>query len=131
MDTKFIDRIIKSTLAATAIFFPFLALYIGIDFALAVLFGAIWSCLNLWGIKIVVTSLISTGPRRLFLGLGVLFFKLPILYGAGYLLLRWQYLSVGGLLIGFSAIFVVALLKALSRSVLNLNKRVIAGESKT
>ena len=46
VDLGFIDSIIKSTLVLAALLFPFLALYVGIDFGLAVLFGAIWGALN-------------------------------------------------------------------------------------
>ena len=121
MDLKFIDRVIKATLVLAAIMFPFFALYIRMNFALSVLFGAVWGSLNLFALKIIIMNLLATENRNLILGLGVLFIKLPVLYLAGYFLVTWKYLSIGGLLWGFSGIFIVALLKVLGRTYLGLD----------
>jgi hypothetical protein len=121
VDLKFIDRIIKATLILAVFLFPFFAFYIKMNFALAVLFGAVWGSLNLLAIKIIIVSLLPGPNRKLVLGLLVLFLKLPVLYAAGYFLVTWHYLSVYGLLWGFSGVFIVALLKVLSRSILGLN----------
>ena len=121
MDLKFIDRVIKATLVLAAIMFPFFALYIRMNFALSVLFGAVWGSLNLLGLKIIIVNLLATENRNLILGLGVLFIKLPVLYVAGYFLVTWKYLSIGGLLWGFSGIFIVAFLKVLGRTYLGLD----------
>ena len=130
MNPKLVDRIIKSTLIAAAVFFPFLALYMSMNFALSVLFGAVWGALNLLAIKIVITSLVTKQTRKPILGAAILIFKIPVLYGAGYLLVTWDYLSVGGLLWGFSGILITAFLNALSRTALGLDHKVTAGESK-
>ena len=121
MDIKFIDRIIKATLILALILFPFFALYIKLNFALSVLFGAVWGSLNLLAIKIIVVSFLPAEKRNLILGFGVLFIKLPVLYFVGYLLVTWKYLSIGGLLWGFSGIFIVAFLKVLGRTYLGLD----------
>ncbi len=121
MDLKFIDRIIKATLILAVFLFPFFALYIKMNFALAVLFGAVWGSLNLLAIKIIIVSLLPGPGRKLVLGLLVLLLKLPVLYTVGYFLVTWHFLSVYGLLWGFSGVFIVALLKVLSRSILGLN----------
>jgi hypothetical protein len=121
VDIKFVDRVIKTTLVLAAVLFPFFALYIRMSFALSVLFGAVWGSLNLWAIKMVVVSL-SPGPKNsLIWGLIILFFKLPVLYFIGYLLVTWDYLYIGGLLWGFSGILIVALLKVLGRLYLGLD----------
>ena len=130
MSLKLVDRIIKSTLIAAAVLFPFLALYISMNFGLSVLFGAIWGTLNLLAIKFVITSLVTKQTRKPLIGAAVLIFKIPVLYGLGYLLVTWDYLSVGGLLWGFSGILITAFLNALSRTVLGLDGKVNAGESK-
>lgn len=130
MGLKLIDRIIKSTLIAAAVLFPFLALYFDMSFGLSVLFGAIWGALNLLAIKIIITSLVTRQSKRPTLGIIVLIIKLPILYGIGYLLVTWDYLSITGLLWGFSGIFITALLNALSRSILRLDSKVDTGGSR-
>lgn len=130
MSLKLVDRIIRSTLIAAAVFFPFLALYISLSFALSVLFGAIWGGLNLLAIKYVIKSLVTRQGRDPGLGAAVLFIKIPVLYGIGYLLISWDYLSIGGLLWGFSGILITSFLNAASRSLLKLDTAVKTGDSK-
>ncbi|MEE9552905.1 MAG: hypothetical protein V3W18_01305 [candidate division Zixibacteria bacterium] len=130
MNLKLVDRIIKSTLIAAAVLFPFLTFYTSINFGLSVLFGAIWGALNLFAIKFVITSLVTKQTRKPMIGAAVLIFKIPVLYGIGYLLVTWDYLSVGGLVWGFSGILITAFFNALSRSLLGLDNNVNAGKSK-
>lgn len=130
MNPKLIDRIIKSTLVAATVLFPFLALYMGLSFALSVLFGAVWGSLNLLAIKIIITSLLTPQKKNVGLGVAILFLKIPVLYGAGYFLLTWDYLSQAGLLWGFSGILITALLNALSRNILKLDNTLNTGDSK-
>jgi hypothetical protein len=128
MDLHFIDRVIKSTLVLAAFLFPFLIIYAGMSFALSVLFGALWGCLNLLAIRIIVVSLLTPRGKNKILALAVLFVKLPVLYGVGYLLLTWDYLSAGGLVWGFSGILIVMVLKVLGRAYLGLDSGMEAGE---
>jgi len=121
VDLKFIDRVIKTTLILAAILFPFFALYIKMSFALSVLFGAVWGSLNLLAIKIIIISLVPGPTKSLVLGLLVLFLKLPVLYIIGYFLITWKFLSIYGLLWGFSGIFIVALMKVLGRMYLGMD----------
>jgi len=53
----------------------------------------------------------------------IVFIKFPLLYFLGYLLLKWKYLSPYGLLLGFTAIFIVTVLKVVSRSILNTDSK--------
>jgi hypothetical protein len=129
VDLRFVDRVIKSTLLLAAFLFPFFALYIGMNFALAVLFGALWGCLNLLAIRIIVVSLVAVHKKNITLGLIIIFVKLPVLYGIGYLLVTWDYLSVGGLLWGFSGILIVIVLKVLGRMLLGLDKKLKTTET--
>jgi hypothetical protein len=121
VDLKFVDRVIRATLILAAFLFPFFALYLGTSFALSVAFGALWGALNLWAIKLIVVNLSPGTRQNLVLGLIILFLKLPVLYFLGYLLVTWKYLSIGGLLWGFSGIFIVSLLKVLGRLYLGLD----------
>ncbi len=130
MRLKLVDRIIKSTLIAAVIFFPFLAIYMSMSFALSVFLGAVWGALNLLAIKYIIVSLVARQGRNPKLGAAVLVLKIPVVYGAGYVLVTWDYLSVGGLLWGFSGILITAVLNALSRSILGMDSDMKAGESK-
>lgn len=124
MGLEFIDRVIKTTLVFAVLAAPFLMLYFGISLGLSFLIGALWGVLNLFAIKYIILSLVKPGKRRKTMGLMVLLFKIPVLYGLGYFLLKWDYLSVGGLLWGFSGILIISTLKAISRSILNLDKKI-------
>jgi hypothetical protein len=123
VDLRFIERVIKTTLIFSALLFPFLAVYFKINLALAVLFGAIWGCLNLLGIKIIIVHLVTSSKPNWLIGSAVLFLKLPVLYFVGYLLLAWDIMPTVGLLLGFSAVFIVAVLKVVSRAILGLDKK--------
>jgi len=126
---EFIDRVIKTTLIFALFATPFLILYLGFSFGVSVLIGAVWGILNLIAIKFVIVSLVKTGKRNLKFGLLILFFKIPVLYGTGYFLLTWDYLSVGGLLWGFSGILIVSAFKGLSRSILKMDNKINPGEN--
>ena len=121
MDLKFVDRIIKATLILALIFAPMFSIYIGFGFGLSILLGAVWGSLNLLAIKIIITSLSPLPDRQPVLGIIILFIKLPVLYILGYLLVSWKYLSIHGLLWGFSGVFIVALLKVLGRQFMGMN----------
>ena len=129
MGLDFIDRVIKTTLIFAVFAVPFLIIYFGYSFGISVLFGAVWGVLNLLAIKYVIISLVKPGKRNLKFGLLILFFKIPVLYGIGYFLLTWDFLSAGGLLWGFSGILIVSVLKGLSRSIIKTDSRVTTGEN--
>jgi hypothetical protein len=128
VDLQFVDRVIRTTLILAAFLFPFLIVYAGVSFALGVLFGAVWGCLNLLAIRVIVVSLLTPHGRNRILAAVVLFVKIPVLYGAGYLLLTWDYLSAPGLVWGFSGILLVVVFKALGRAYLGLDGKVKTGE---
>ena len=129
MGLDFIDRVIKTTLIFAVFAVPFLIIYFSYSFGISVLFGAVWGVLNLLAIKYVIISLVKPGKKNLKFGLLILFFKIPVLYGIGYFLLTWDFLSGGGLLWGFSGILIVSVLKGLSRSIIKNDSRVNTGEN--
>ena len=130
MGLEFVNRVIKTTIIFTLFATPFLIVYAGFNFGISVVIGATWGILNLTAIKYVILSLVRPGKRQLGLGLLILFFKIPVLYGIGYFLLTWDYLSTGGLLWGFSGILIVSALKGVSRSILKLDNGLNTGEHK-
>ena len=128
MGLEFINRVIRTTLIFALFASPFLILYLGVSFGLSVLIGAVWGVLNLTAIKFVVLSLVKPGKRQIKFGILVIFLKIPVLYGIGYLLLTSEYFSTGGLLWGFSAILIVSVLKGVSRSILKMDDNLNPGE---
>lgn len=123
MNPDFINRVVKTSLILALIVFPFLAVYVRVPFAVAYLLGCVWSCLNLFGIKFLVTQLISPDPKNKTIIVLLIFLKFPLIYLLGYLLVVWDFTPVYGLLWGFSSIFAVTVLKVISRSVLQLDTK--------
>ncbi len=121
MSLDFVNRIIKTSLILAGIAFPFLAVYIGIPFGVAFALGASWGCLNLFAIKMLVTQAIKPGDKSVLLILSFIFVKFPIIYVLGYLLVKWSYPPIYGLVWGFSSIMIVTVLKVLSRHLLKLD----------
>ena len=123
MNPEFIDRIIKSSLILAVIAFPFAAVYIRFAFALSLFLGCLWACTNLFLIKLLIISILGKIFRiRLFLIL-IIFVKFPLLYFLGYLMVKSTYFSVYGILWGFSAIFLVTVLKVASRAILKTDSK--------
>jgi hypothetical protein len=126
MNLEFIDRVIKTSLILIAIVFPFAALYVKLSFAVAMLFGCLWGCANLFLIRILVTKTLGVRFKSKLWIIAIVFIKFPLLYFCGYLLLKWAYLGPNGpygLLLGFTAIFVVTVLKVVSRSILKTDSK--------
>jgi len=123
MNLNFVDRIIKTSIVLSLLAFPFLAIYIKTSFAVAYLMGCLWGCLNILAIRLLITQVISPDPKNKILIILFIFVKFPVIYFLGYLLIIWPYTSIYGLLWGFSSIFIVTLLKVISRQILHLDAR--------
>ncbi len=113
MGLEFINRIIRTSLIVSALIFLFVAVYGRFYFGLGLLLGTVWGSLNLFFITQTVTeafSLKKPNKGKLIL---ILLVKFPLLYSAGYVLLRIKYFPVESLLVGFTMIFLITFLKAL------------------
>jgi hypothetical protein len=119
MGLEFINRIIRTSLIVSALTFLFVAVYRNFPFGLGMFLGTAWGCLNLFFItQLVVEAFSLKKPNKGKLTL-ILLVKFPLLYYAGYILLRLRYLPVESLLIGFTLIFAITFLKALGQVVLS------------
>ena len=123
MNLDFINRVIKTSLVLALLTFPFAAVYVSLSFGISIAFGCIWACANLFLIKFLITGILGDGPKRKYLIAAIVFIKFPLLYFLGFLLVKWSYLSVYGLLWGFSLILIVTVLKVVSRIVLKLDNK--------
>jgi hypothetical protein len=112
---EFIDRAIRTTGVVLLIFFPFGLYYMGFYPSLAVFSGGIWGILNFMLITGLVKAAIrfegAHTPRVIVLAL----VKFPLLYVSGYFLLKISYFQPLHLLIGFSSILAIVVLKAVGR----------------
>lgn len=114
MGLDFINRVAKTSIILALIQLPFVTIYVGWQMALAILLGCAWGAANLILIKFIIVGVLSTERKNKtnILILGAI--KFPLLYGIGYILIKVDYFPIIGLVIGFTVIFVVAFLKALS-----------------
>jgi hypothetical protein len=123
MSLEFLKRIWKTTLVVGLIVFAFTAVYFDMRFAWGLLVGCLWGVANFIALTAVLTSFVTPGEvnRRRALILAAI--KFPLIYGLGYLILRSEWFEPTSLLVGFSLLFLVTLLKALGRSYLKLDDR--------
>ena len=127
MGLELITRVIKTSLVVSLIQLPFISLYFDYRFSLGIVLGCLWGVVNLHYMRSLVvcyTGLLGRNKRRLLL---LLLVKVPLLYFAGYLLLRSGLLPILSLVTGFTLIFVVILLKALGRWLLSLDSFRVEG----
>jgi hypothetical protein len=113
MSPSFLTRCLKTTAWVTIFISLFTAFYYNFLFSLALLIGSIWNIGNFWLIAHIGSAiLIKDSTDRKKIGLWLLL-KFPGWYGIGYLILRYTKLSIPGLLIGFSILFMIVLLKVI------------------
>jgi hypothetical protein len=126
MSLEFLKRIWKTTLVVGVIVFAFTAVYADMRFAWGLLVGCLWGVANFIALTAVLTSYVTPGKvnrKRALILAGV---KFPVIYGIGYLILASEWFEPVSLLVGFSLLFMVTLLKALGRSYLKLDDRATA-----
>jgi hypothetical protein len=129
MELEFINRVIKTTLVLAVLALIAVGFYYGLPYGLGIFAGAVWGCVNLFFLKQLVRNWLVVGPKdhlKIYTMLGI---KFPLLYLAGYGLLKIKYLPALNLLLGFSLIFAVIFLKGLGR--LFLEKTQTKEKSKT
>ncbi|MBN1504277.1 MAG: hypothetical protein JW952_04365 [Candidatus Eisenbacteria bacterium] len=116
MGAEHVFRIVKTTAVVAAVVALFCATYFSAAAGAGLLAGAAWGCLNLLATGRVVRTLVAPErPGRLRV-LWLSFVKFPLLYGAGFLLLRAGVFPPESLVSGFSLVLVTIVLKALGAS---------------
>ncbi len=120
MGIEFIYRIIRTSLVVSALCFIFIAVYYLFPFGLGLFLGTVWGCLNLFFITQLVTEALSLKKPNKFKVWLILLVKFPLLYSAGYALLKIGYFRVESLLAGFTLIFAVTFMKALGQVFLSV-----------
>lgn len=113
METKFINHVIMITLGLAGLGFSILALTHGGTANLGILAGALWGCVNLILIKHLIHNLLTIGCRNNWKRYILLWIKFPLLYVAGYALLKSTYFSIESIVVGFSLLSLGLVLKGL------------------
>jgi hypothetical protein len=121
MGLEFITRIIKTTAIVSLVASLCISYYFDWHFGLGFLIGSTWSLINLFFIRSLIKEVLSPeGVRKTMLAVLALL-KFPLLYVAGYYLVKSEVFPIYSLMAGFSLVFVVIVLKVLGRLILGLD----------
>ena len=101
------------------ILFALIATYFGFRAGTGFAAGCVWSLVNLFFIGLFVDSLLAgQGKLRMVM---IALVKVPVLYAAGFTVIRLGYFPIQSLLAGFTWPLVVITLKAVGRLILGLD----------
>ena len=120
-DLSFIHRTLKTTGVVLLIGLAFGAYYFGLWPALAFFSGGVWSMLNLIFLTGLVRFALRPDGADTSRVIGMAIIKFPLLYLAGYFLLKVPQFNPLHVLAGFSVLFVVIVLKVVARAILGLD----------
>lgn len=121
MGPEFITRSIRSAAVVLLIFVPFGIYYMGLFPALAVLSGGVWGLLNLFFLTRLIRVTIRPEGVMPLPALGLALFKFPLMFLAGYFLLKFDRFDPLYLVAGFTGIMVILILRLLGRSIVESN----------
>lgn len=122
-DLGFIDRTIRTAGAVLLISLIFGTYYYGFWNALAFFSGGIWGLVNLILLKRFVTEVFKPDGIDTASAIVIGLVKFPLLYAAGYFLMTVKYFDVKILVIGFTSVLVIMVLKAMGRVFLGMDTR--------
>ena len=120
-DLDFVDRTLKTSGVVLLISLIFGVYYFGLNPALAFFFGGVWGMVNLLMLKRLVTLAIRPDGVDLPSVIILALIKFPLLYVAGFFLLKIEQFETIHLVYGFSSVLVVMVLKAAGRVLLGLD----------
>lgn len=123
LELDFIDRTLRTTSLVLLAFLPFGIYYFGFYPALAIFSGGVWGIVNLIFLSSLVRSAIHPGEIDKLKVAGLALVKFPLLYLSGYFLLKVQQFQPLHLVIGFSLLLAVMILKVLGRALLGLDEK--------
>ena len=121
MGLEFIARSLRTYGIVLLIFLPFGLYYFGGYPTLAIFSGGIWGILNLMFITALVRLTIRPEGADAGKAIGIALIKFPLLYAAGFFLLKVEQFAPVHLLIGFGGIMAIIVLKVLGRLLLGLD----------
>ncbi len=121
MDSAFIIRSLRATVALALLGFILAAYYVNTAWGVGFVLGALWSIANLYLLKVLIEKVITLDKRPAGPVVLLVLVKFPLLYGVGFLILSWGWYDVLAPLLGFSLPFAVIVLKAAGRMWLGID----------
>ncbi|UCD95194.1 MAG: hypothetical protein JSU69_03850 [Candidatus Zixiibacteriota bacterium] len=122
MDVGFVDRTLKTAGILSLLVLTFGSFYYGFYPSLSVFTGIIWGMVNLYFLSLLVRSTLRPDGVDKATALVVLFLKFPLLYAAGFFMITSDFFDPILLLIGFTVVLLVIVLKAFGRVILKLDE---------
>ena len=122
MELDILKRVRKTSIVVGVPLAVIITTYWGLSIGGAWIAGIAWSLVNLYFIGSLVQKVVTTESRSVAAIVTVVFIKFPVLYAAGLFLLWNGYLSVAGLVAGFTWPFLVLMMKGLGRYYLKLDE---------
>ena len=119
----FLDRTLRTTGVVLLIFLPFGLYYFGVYPTLAVFSGGVWGIVNFIFVSALISTTIRPGKADKARAVALSLVKFPLLYASGYFLLKVPQFEPLHLMVGFSSLFGVLVLKALGRLLLALDDK--------
>ena len=114
MGIDFINKVIVASIVLGLAGLIIGGSYFGFMVGLGIFVGTAWGCINLYLIKCVMHSALEPAAKSYFNVIVLLGIKFPILYAAGFGILKMGYFSVISLLFGFSLPFIVIFTKGVA-----------------
>jgi len=121
MDIGLVGRTLRTSAAISLLVLVFGTFYYGFQATLSVFTGIIWGIVNLYFLSHLIRCTITPGEPDKKAALVLLFIKFPLLYASGYLMVTTGYFDPVLLLIGFTVVLLVIVLKAVGRTILRLD----------
>lgn len=118
----FIQRTLRTTGILLLILFVVVLYYWGFYDALAFLTAGIWSMVNLMFLAALVRTVLRPDNVNKMAALGLALIKFPLLYAAGYFLITIDVFRAVPLVVGFSMVLAVIVLKAVTRAILHMDE---------
>ncbi|HWR84343.1 MAG TPA: ATP synthase subunit I [Candidatus Deferrimicrobium sp.] len=117
----FIHRTLKTTGIVLLVVMLPVIYYFGVYPALAVFFGGVWGMVNFIFLTALVRAALRPDGVDKIKVAGLALVKFPLLYLSGYFLLKVKEFEPLHLLIGFSTLLAVMLLKVIARALLGMD----------
>jgi len=121
MDLEFISRTLRTSGIVLLISLLFGIYYFGPLPAIAFFSGGVWGMVNLMFLSALVRVALRPGGADVSSTLVWMVIKFPLLYLAGYALLKVSGFEAVSLLLGFTLILAIIILKVIGRAILKLD----------
>ena len=113
MDGDFIKRSLRVSIIITIIVIPLISVYFSGSITLGFMAGSAWNIINLFLLTKLLNMFIMPHEFSKKWGIAAGIIKFPVLYGIGYIIIRYTNISRYGIMCGISVVLIVMMLKAL------------------